>query len=478
MSLGQLICDACAVAEIQDCPSNRICSGLDVKRLPKLRTLPPKIPIEMHLKKRSLWLILTLALLPLAQLRADSVTLKTGEEITGTIKSETDTEVTIDVQVSASITDERVIEKTDIAKIDKTQPDEIAYQQLMQTQPNPQSSLSSDEYGQIINNLTEFETAYPTSTHLDDVKKLAAAFEDEKKHVEAGQFKYLGRWIPQAEAMKRRVQIEAQELYGTMQQQAAAGDFIGAMQTFTSIDQAYKTTRSYPPAVTLAQAVLARLVPDLASRMAGIKSGQAQMKQTLLVTPEPERSNLIAQNKAEQDRAAAMLANSMRSGQRWVPLIPDSQASIQTLQRVASNDALRLSTTPVAAMEQSIAKVDAARASMDAHDYGAANVLLEQATSLWSQNEDARYALDQLKADVSTPTPTPTPKPSVTPRPRPSATPMATQEEVMIITPTPAPEKPFYMTIPGALGIVAVVMILIGVVAIVGKARARKDEVE
>jgi len=431
----------------------------------------------MHLKLRSFWLIIPLALLPFAQLRADSVTLKTGEQITGTIKNETDTDVTIDVQVSSSITDERVIEKTDIAKIDKAQPDDIAYQQLIQVQPNPQSSLSSDQYAEIINSLNGFVTTYPASAHVADIKKLADAFEAEKQHVDSGQFKYLGKWIPQAEAMKRRVQIEAQELYGTMQQQAAAGDFVGAMQTFASLDQAYKTTRSYPPAVALAQAVLARLLPDLASHLAGIKANQAQMKQTIAMTSEPEKSNLIAQNKAEQDRAAAIIANAMRGGVRWVPLIPDSLVSVQTLQRVATSDSMRLASLPVAAMEQSIAKVDAARASMDSHDYTTANVLLQQAVAFWSQNEDARYALDQLKADVSTPTPTP--RPSATPKPKVVETPRPTPQEVTIIAPTPAPEeKPFYMTIQGALEIVAGVLILIGVVAIVGKARARKEDVE
>lgn len=431
----------------------------------------------MYLKMRSFWLIIPLALIPLGNLLADSVTLNTGEKITGTIKSETDTEVTIDVQVSASITDERVIEKTDIAKIDKTGPDDIAYQQLIQEQPNPQFSLSSDQYAGILSSLNQFETSYPNSPHIADIKKLADAFQAEKQHVDAGQYKYLGRWISRDEAMKRRVQIEAQELYGTMEQQAEGGDFVGAMQTFASIEQGYKTTRAYPPAVALAQVVLARLVPDLASRMQAVKASEAQMKLTIAATSYPEKTNLIAQNKAEQDRAAAIIASAVRGGVRWVPLIPDSEVSISTLQRVATSDAQRLAVLPVAGMQQSIAKVDAARNSMDSHDYTTANSLLEQATMLWSQNEDARYALDELKADVSTPTPTP--MPSATPKPKPVETATPTPQEVTIIAPTPAPEeKPFYMTVPGALAIAAGVLILIGIVAIAGKAKARKDEGE
>jgi hypothetical protein len=431
---------------------------------------------HIFLKMRSIrpsWLVLPIALLCAAQSWADSVTLKTGEQITGTIKSQTDTEVVIDVPVSASITDERTIEKTDIAKIDQAQPDQIAYQQLIQVQPNPQSSYSSDAYDQILGSLNAFIANYPNSTYLPEIKKLAATFQEEKKHVDNGEYKYLGKWISHDEAQRRSSQIAAQQAFATMQQQATSGDFVGAMQTFAVIDQSYRTMRCYPQAVALAQQILARLVPELTARLQALKAQEVQMRQTIAATTEPEKSNLIAQNKAEQDRAAAVIAASVRSGARWVPLIPDSEVSITTLQKVAMSDAQRLASVPVAAMNQSIARVDSARTAIASHDYTSANVLLVQATNLWNQNEDARYTLTQLKTELATPTPKPTPVVLQTPRPTP------TPNLSVIATPTPAaPAKPFYMTIPGALSIVAGVLILAGVVAIAGKLKAKNEDAE
>jgi hypothetical protein len=420
---------------------------------------------------RPSWLILPLALLFAVQSWADSVTLKTGEQITGTIKSQSDTEVVIDVPVSASITDERTIEKTDIAKIDQAQPDQIAYQQLIQVQPNPQSSYSADAYDQILSSLNAFITSYPNSTYLPEIKKLQATFADEKKHVDAGEFKYLGKWISHEEAQRRSVQIGGQQAYATMSQQATSGDFVGAMQTFAIIEQNYKATRCYPLAVALAQQVLARLVPQLNERLIALKAQELQMKQTIAATTEPEKSNLIAQNKAEQDRAAAAIAAAIRANIRWVPYIADSETSISTLQKVAQSDQQRLATVPVASMNASIAKVDSARAAIASHDYTSANVLLVQATNLWNQNEDARYELTELRTDVATPTPKPTPTVFQTPRPTP------TPVQVAVATPTPEPPaKPFYMTIPGALGIVAAVLILAGGVALAGKMKAKNED--
>ena len=71
------------------------------------------------------------------------------------------------------ITDERVIRKADIAKIDKEQPDQIAYTQLIAVQPNPQLSYSSETYDQILAALNAFETKYPNSAYLPEIQKLA-----------------------------------------------------------------------------------------------------------------------------------------------------------------------------------------------------------------------------------------------------------------------------------------------------------------
>jgi hypothetical protein len=422
---------------------------------------------------RSRWLVLLLALLCTAQLRADSITLVTGEKISGTIKSETDTDVTIEVPVSASITDERVIRKQDISKVEKEQPDEIAYLQLIKVQPNPQYSYTSETYDPILASLNAFETSYPNSTYLPDIKKLADAFQDEKKHVDAGQFKYLGQWLSKEEALRQRVQILAIQVYDTMQQQAAAGDLVGAMQTFSSIERDYGTTRSFPPAVALAQRVVAGLQQELMGRMQAVRAEQIQLRQTIAATPEPEKSHIIAQEKAQQDQDAAAIAAAIHSGVKWVPLIPRSQVSVETLQKVAATEAPRLAGIPVASMNLSIAKVDAARAAIATGDLTGADALLQQATTLWAQNEAARSSLESLKEQVEKSAPAKS-KTLATPKPLPTVRP--TPQTVTIITPTPAPEdKPFFMTVPGALAIAAGVLVIGGVVTIVSQRKARRQ---
>jgi hypothetical protein len=422
--------------------------------------------------KRSTWLLITLFAIGAAQLRADSVTLKTGEKISGTIKAESATDVTIDVPVSASITDERVIKKDDIAQVDKAQPDQIAYQQLIAVQPNPDLSLTPDEYDQILTSLNAFIKQYPGSTYLPEIQKLAGVFQDEKNRVEQGQLKYMGEWLSKADAAGRQIQIDGIRYYDSMVQQAAAGDFVSAMQTYDVIEKKYVSTRSYPAAVQLARTVLSRLQQDLASRMQQVKADQAQLQQTILATAEPAKSNLIVSAREEQDRASATVAAAIRAGQKWTPLIPRSQVSVDTLQKTVTSEASRIASIQVEPMIASIQKVDAARSAFNIGDYKTADALLKDASTLWAQNEAAKYWSDRVKSKLASASPTPkaTPKPSVRPTPQPVS-------NTLNATPAPASEedKPFYMTISGAATIAAGVLVIGGIVAVINQRKSRKQ---
>jgi len=453
------------------------------------------------------WTLFSLALLLAARARADSVTLTTGETISGTIKVETPTEVTIDIPVSASITDERVIQKAEISKIERQTPDEIAYKQLILIQPNSALSYSSQTYDQILASFAAFEAKYPQSPYLPEIQKLAALFQEEKKHVDAGEIKYLGDWLTRDQAARRQVQIMALQYYGTMQQEATAGNLVPAMQTFEVIEKNYSATRSYPAAVTLAQQICARLQQDLVVRMQDVLADQDQLKKTIAFTAEPEKSNIIAAAKAEQDRDTAVVNAASKSGSKWVPLIPRCALSISTLQGTAASEATRLASIPVETMNESIAKVDAAREAMADGDLKGADALLKAATALWAQNEAAHFWEEQVKAKMPTPTPTPsakpkplptaTPKPLPTTAPQPAATPAtaaiaATAPPAAAKAPsaTPAPpsttpsadappaDKPYFMTLPGMISIGGGVLVVVGLVGSYIQKKFRKEPAE
>src|SRR5687767_622070 len=80
---------------------------------------------------------------------ADTVTLKSGEKLEGRILNESETELTIEVAVTACIKDERVIKKSDVEKIDKVQPDLEAWNTLKNISLG-EESLESIDYQRAI----------------------------------------------------------------------------------------------------------------------------------------------------------------------------------------------------------------------------------------------------------------------------------------------------------------------------------------
>jgi hypothetical protein len=142
--------------------------------------------------------------------------------------------------------------------------------------------------------------------------------------------------------------------------------------------------------------------------------------------------------------------------------------SIETLQKTAAAEAQRLSVIAVGPMNESVAKVDDARKAMATGDYAAAETLLKDAGTLWAKNEAAEYWGERLKEKMATPKPTP----SATPKPLPTVKPTP-QEATAATTPAEA-EKPFYMTITGAITIAAAILIVGGLIASYNQKKARK----
>ncbi|HYR58275.1 MAG TPA: hypothetical protein VEO95_06595, partial [Chthoniobacteraceae bacterium] len=172
-----------------------------------------------------------LATLLSAGVFADTITLKTGEKVEGKITAETDTELTILVKVSASITDEQKIPKANIEKIEKEQPDEVAWQPLKNLKPGV-NSLPAEQYDAVIRPLQAFVNEFPKSAHLTDASQLLAIFAGEKQRVENGEVRLGEKWLNKDEVGKERYQIGGLLVVQYMRSQRAAGDLIGALNSF------------------------------------------------------------------------------------------------------------------------------------------------------------------------------------------------------------------------------------------------------
>lgn len=416
-----------------------------------------------------------------ANTQADTVTLMSGEKLQGKIVSETSADVTIDVKVSAAISDERVIKRDEIKTIEKASQDDLDFEKIKGLKPDP---LFADKavVEQSINRLKAFQAQYPQSPHSGAVKSVLDDFQKEQDHLAAGEVKYYGTWLSKSEAGKHKGQLNAVALFSSMKKKAAEGELVGALNTFDQLEKVGVGSRAYPAAVVYATQLISALSQQVARYQDKLKYDNTQWEQNVAITAEPQKSQIIAARNAEIEKYNSILDATQKSGVKWPPLIAASQKSLEAVAGAASSETTRLSSVPVDKMNASLQKTDKAAKAFASKDYATADSLLKEATTLWSQNDDAIYLASQVadakaaeaKRAEAAAKATPTPKPTATPAPsvaaQPASTPASAAQE-----PKPSPLA-FFMTVPGALCIVGGAILLLLLVAGLQKLKKPKAE--
>lgn len=434
------------------------------------------------MKKASLLATLCFVVLSSAGM-ADTVTLTSGEKLEGKITAENDSQITITVQVSAAITDERTINRSEIQKIEKSSEDDLAFAPLQGLKPDPFFSRAED-VNQNIAAINAFLQKYPLSSHAAEAKTILEAFQQEKTRLDAGDAKLFGTWIPKADVASRSVQFKGQALYLTMRTQAAQNDFIGALNTFADMESV-NTTRAYPLSVELAKKIMPGLKAQVSRGVQNLAQETQDWNKGVLITPEPQKSQMIAARKAEQDHYEALMAAAAGNKQKWPPFLPKCQKDLEALKSLVDSEEKRVDALPVDKMEASLALTEKAQAALASKDTATAHSLVDQAKDLWSQNEEVVFVQTQLTqladaeskkaaAQASAKPAGQAPKPAATPKP--AGTPATTT--VAAASPATADEdKPsFFFTIPGAMTIVGGAVALLIVASVLQKMKKPKAE--
>lgn len=409
---------------------------------------------------------------------ADTITLKNGTVIEGTITQQDDRQVTVNIKVSDSISDVQVLQRDDITKIEKTSEDSLAFETLKSLKPDPMAMLSPEAYQSAIDDVKAFLDKYPDSDHKADAQAILDVLSQEQAHQQAGDVKLYGNWIPKKEVAAHKLQIQAQAIYLKMQATAAQGDLIGALNMFDLLERTDAGARVFPTAVVQVKNYQAALQGEVNTAVANLKTTDEQWKQGVIITPEPEKSEMVAARQGELAKYDAILASAQKT-QKWPPYIPKSQTSLDAISAMLVSEEARLGALPVDSMTASIEQSDKADGLIATRDLANASSILKNAITLWPANDDAVY---QLKAVAVMQAPAPSPVPGVvarTPAPKTAVitpTPTAKPKVTPVGAPTPEPQAKqglvdFLFTIPGAITVVLCAVGLIAVTSYLQKSK-------
>lgn len=327
---------------------------------------------------------------------ADTVTLKSGEVLNGTILSDTEKEIVMDVTIASGISDQKTIAKTDVQTVIKTTADQAAFAPLKDLAVGPRS-LPLAAYDPILKSLQAFVVKYPQSAHVAEVNAKIEAFKKDQAQVKAGELKWDNRWYNREQIEKNKSFLGSQMQLATMKEQAARHDFIGALNTFASIEKAYATTRAYPEAVELAQNQVRTAASEMERIRGIVKVQEDQFNSGVQLAGEPQKSQMLAARQAQIAAADATLAAAERSQVKWKPLLPLSKKSFDTLKSTLTAEAPRIAKLSVADMRKSLADTDAAKIAIEAKNAEVAEAKLNEAKTLWKDNPEIGALNNQLK---------------------------------------------------------------------------------
>lgn len=330
--------------------------------------------------------ILSISFFPAPRAVADAVILKNGERIDGKITSETDADVTIQYKVTASISDERVIKKAEVEKIEKTSPDVEAWAQFKDFKLG-EDSMDPTAYTHYIGALNGFLTQYPQSPSVGAAKALLGAIEGEKKRMDAGEYKFDGKWLSKEEMKNERVQILGHSYLRQLKRFTAAGRLQDAIGVFEALEKQASGSAAFPEAVEITRRSLIALKQAAEANGKRLSNKAEEEKRTL----EKLSGQQLSQTKRDltylRDTAEANVTALERSGVRWMPLSPSTEKSMSALSAKAGNELIRLNGVSTEVMKQSLAEAAKAKAASESGDLGAAATGYAKAAQLWAANE-------------------------------------------------------------------------------------------
>lgn len=325
----------------------------------------------------------------------DTFILKSGEKVEGKVLSETDKEITLQIAVTATIKDERVIKKADLDKVEKVALDEQAWPAL-KTLALGEASLELADYTQAITTLTAFIKQFPESAHAAEAKAKLALFEAEKQRVEAGELKVSGKWLSAAQAEQEKVQMAGDILLARMKRFAAAAQYVEAMNTFDKMEKSFPGSAAMPDAIEIARQAIPAIKLAAEQRQTQLKQSVLENATRLTNSKGPERQQIETMQKQNIAAMDAAVAAAERSGATWLPLSPSNERSITALITKCGTELTRISALPVDKMRLSLKAVAKAKAAFEASDLPEADKALTEANNAWPANEQIKRLQQKL----------------------------------------------------------------------------------
>ncbi len=278
----------------------------------------------------------SLLLLSIATLSADTLKLKNGTVLEGKIVNETPESIQFEYNISKSIKDLITINRADIKVIDKEEADEIAHNEIKKILPTA-NLLTVGDYDKILaGKPAEFMANFKASKLKVLVQDVIDQLLAEKAKVEAHGVKIDGSWITAEEAKIDPYNHDARILATQMKASIGNRKYFLAFTQFEKLEKEFEFSTAYTQSIAAIVGALPKYEARLSQDKHNYEPRMKQRAKDLKSMEEDDRKRTEAAFERKLKLFRTLRKAAQERKERWIPVSEWDLSSIsETLEKIA-----------------------------------------------------------------------------------------------------------------------------------------------
>jgi len=272
---------------------------------------------------------------------ADVFVLKDGSRLEGSILREEGSNYVLNVLITKSIRDEKVVAKADVVRIERERLDLNAFEEIKKLVPTP-DLLSKEDYAARISAVNKFLKTYPTSTKKAEATKILGTLESEASAVAAGGMKIKGEIVAASDYKANAYDIDASKKAAEILAAKNRGDLISALRSFDELEKEFKGSKAYNDSIPVTNAVLNAYEAQIKNALDSLPARQKEQKVGLDRMAGGDRVNAESALTAQMAEVDARFKAEKADKQTWVSVDPLHKTSLEDAERAIQTSRSRL----------------------------------------------------------------------------------------------------------------------------------------
>ncbi len=292
-------------------------------------------------------LCLTIAACLLLPGRADEIKLKSGQTFTGRITYEAADIVKMEVPISASIKETKIIARGDIESITKDAPDDVEFGKLQKLVPTGALVTAETYRSMLETGPNSFLKNFPESKHKAKVEEIRDTLTKELDQVERGFVKVNDRWYSPQEKIDFKELIDSELRLVRLQSYSKGGNlgsFIAAMREFEFIEENYLGTPAFPKAISVAEELMPTFAGQLQALAGRVDYQNAEYERALAASTVDARNQLVAARAREDQTLKDSITADKKNGVKWTQLDQRNRSAVEEYWKLVSSEFNRFKT--------------------------------------------------------------------------------------------------------------------------------------